>query len=390
MNSSKSFIFSFLCLFLLSMASSCLQLQDDYLYSLKAEAKAGDSGAQNDLGVYYLETQDFKEAFKWFQKSAEQDCIYAYNNLGLCYLNGLGVEQDTEKAIHYYTIAADKGSSDAELMLGMIYQFDNTIPSNPEECIRWYERAVSHNQYRAALNLGTVYLNGEFGTKNDSLALYWIREAANHGIPQAQYLIGQCYLEGTGVPCDYNLSTQWFRKAAEQGLMEAQYALSMNYHYGLGVEKNPEMEKYWQDQANEQRGIAENAALLSQIKTPETSKKHSVLIEPLTKKNIKTEADKLYQKGFQMLFENSSYKANNEAIDCLTQAALKGNKNAKVLLAYCYATGLSVYPSKLTAASLFVGKGQIKYSIGKEIYTIDFEIFEDGSYDKQMNLDILK
>lgn len=387
MKLSKNLISTGVCLLL---ATSCLQLQDSDLALLISEAKTGDSGAQNDLGGYYLENQDYEKAVKWFQKSAEQDFISAYYNLGQCYMNGWGVEKDAEKAITYYKKAAEKGSSDAELTLGMIYQHEPTIPSNPEEAIKWYKLAVSHNQYWAAFNLGSIYLNGTFGTQNDSLALYWLREAANHGILQAQYVIGNCYFEGTGVPRDYNLSAQWFRKAAEQGLMEAQYALSTSYYYGLGVEKDLEMANYWRDKANDQRGLSENSSLLNLIQTPLTSKKKPLIIEPLSKQNIKTEADELYQKGFQMLFGNNTQHANGQAVDCLMQAALKGSKNAKVLLAYCYATGLDVLPSKATAASLFVGKGQIKYSIGKELYIIDFEIFEDGSYEKQMNLEIMK
>lgn len=390
MRLSKQFIAIGTCLLLLFSMVSCFQEHDEYLDALKAGAKAGDSAAQNDLGVYYLENQEYEKAFKWFQKSSEQGLLHAYRNLGLCYLNGWGVEKDIEKAIANYTIAADKGLSESELTLGLIYQSDNTLPNSQEECIRWYERAVSHNQYWAAFNLGNIYLNGDFGMQSDSLALYWFREAANHGLPQAQFVIGNCYFEGAGVPRDYNLSALWYRKAAEQGLMEAQYALNTCYFYGLGVEKDPEMAKYWLDKANEQRAIAENPSLLSQIQAPETSKSKTVVLEPLPKKKIKTEADELYQKGFQMLFGSNTQKANNQAIDYLTQATLKGNKNAKVLLAYCYATGLGVLPSKVTAASLFVGKGQIKYSIGKEIYTIDFEILEDGSYEKQMNLEIMK
>ena len=240
------------------------------------------------------------------------------------------------------------------------------------------------------MQLGIIYETGFFGEQNDSLALHWYREAANHGLPQAQFVIGKRYLEGNGVPCDYNLSTLWFKKAAEQGLMEAQYALSDNYYYGVGVERDLVTAQYWQDKANEQRGFAGNLALISQIPSPEIAKKGIVVIEPLTQKDIKSEADSLYQKGFQTLFGNTTQMANITAIDYLSQAAIKGNKSAKVLLSYCFATGLGVHPSKVTAASLFVGKGQIKYSIKKEIYTIDFEIFEDGSYERTMNLDIKK
>lgn len=388
MKSLKALIIAIISSILLIVASACHHVQMDEFSLLMEEAEAGSKEAQNDLGCYYFDNQDYQEAFKWFQKSAEQDFITAYFNLGRCYLNGLGVEQDIEQAITNYKIAAEKGMSDAEIILGCIYQDDRLEPYVPEESIYWFKRAASHGKQWGAMQLGIIYETGFFGEQNDSLALHWYREAANHGLPQAQFVIGKRYLDGNGVPCDYNLSTLWFRKAAEQGLMEAQYALSTNYFYGLGVEKDLATAQYWQDKANEQRGFAENLALISQIPSPEIARKEVVVIEPLTKKDLHSEADSLYQKGFQTLFGSTTQMANKVAIDCLSQAAIKGNKNAKVLLSYCFATGLGVHPSKVTAASLFVGKGQIKYSIQKEIYTIDFEIFEDGTFDKTMNLEI--
>ena len=386
----KGLILANICSLLLISAYLYLrfQHQDTPLDLLKKAAESGDVEAQNDLGCYYFNSQDYQEAFKWFQKSAEQDFITAYFNLGRCYLNGYGVEQDVGQAISNYKTAAEKGMSDAELMLGCIYQDDRLEPYVPEESIYWFKRAASHGKQWGAMQLGIIYETGFFAEQNDSLALHWYREAANHGLPQAQFVIGKRYLDGNGVPCDYNLSTLWFRKAAEQGLMEAQSALSNNYFYGLGVEKDLATAQYWQDKANEQRGFAENLALISQIPSPEIARKETVVIEPLTKKDIKSEADSLYQKGFQALFGNTTQMANEVAIDCLSQAAIKGNKSAKALLSYCFATGLGAHPSKVTAASLFVGKGQIKYSIKKESYTIDFEIFEDGNYEKKMNIDI--
>lgn len=122
----KGLILANICFLLLISAHLYLrfQHQDTPLDLLKKAAEAGDVEAQNDLGCYYFNNQDYQEAFKWFQKSAEQDFITAYSNLGRCYLNGFGVEQDVEQAIANYKIAAEKGMSDAEIMLGCIYQDD--------------------------------------------------------------------------------------------------------------------------------------------------------------------------------------------------------------------------------------------------------------------------
>lgn len=389
MRLSKAFIFTNVC-FLLFAATSCLQPKDEYITLLEKEAKAGDGFAQNDLGYYYLENQNYEEAIKWFEKAAEKDLNNAYFNLGLCCLNGLGTGKDIEKAISYFSKSYEKGKSDAALLLGYIYLNKELDCFDPQKSIHWFEQAAKHNKPQADYIIGSLYLTGDVVEKNDTLAFQHIKQAAYQGDPNAQFHLGTFYSEGFMVPCDYNLSVNWIRKAAEQGLIDAQLALGNIYYYGIGVESDPETAQYWRDIAMEQKSIIENAGLLSQIKSTPTATKKPIEIAPLDKRNIKTEADSLYQKGFQVLFGNSTQHANGEAIDCLTKATLKGHKTARALLSYCFATGLGVHRSKVTAASLFVGKGQIRYSIGKEVYNIDFEIFEDGDYEKQMNIELLK
>ena len=49
------------------------------------------------------------EAVEWFRKAADQNCHEAFYELGVCYENGEGVEQDFDKAIEWYRKAADGG-----------------------------------------------------------------------------------------------------------------------------------------------------------------------------------------------------------------------------------------------------------------------------------------
>ena len=388
----KSLILTNICFLLLISAYLYLrfQHQDTPIDLLRKAARAGDVNAQNDLGCYYLGIQNYDEAFKWFNKAAEQDFKSAYFNLGICYLNGLGTETDIEASISNFSKSYEKGSGNAALRLGYIYLNQDFECFDPQKSIQWFEQAAKHKILQADFMIGELYYHGQFVEKNDSLAFLHIQRAAYQGNPNGQFLLAQFYEKGFMVPIDRNLSMQWLRKAAEQGLTDAQYSLSRCYLYGLGVEQNQELATYWQDQANEQRSIVENTQLISQLSSPITSSKAPISIAPLNKNSIKTETDSLYQKGFQLLFGGDTSQENKQAIDCLTQATLKGHKSARALLAYCFATGLGVHRSKVTAAKLFVGKGQIRYSIGKEIYTVDFEIFEDGEYEKKMNLEILK
>lgn len=80
-----------------------------------------DAYGQNNLGWMYERGKGVKrdeaEAFKWFQKSAEQGNAYGQANLGAMYENGRGVGQDKTEALKWYQKAADQGSEYAAAAL---------------------------------------------------------------------------------------------------------------------------------------------------------------------------------------------------------------------------------------------------------------------------------
>lgn len=55
------------------------------------------------------------------QKSAEQDFAAAQYDLGACYLNGLGVEEDEKRALYWVQKAAEQDYADAQVVLGNFY-----------------------------------------------------------------------------------------------------------------------------------------------------------------------------------------------------------------------------------------------------------------------------
>ena len=91
----------------------------------KKLAEQGDTEAQYNLGRMYYSgegvTQDYKQAFHWFQKPAEQGDTGAQFLLGFLYKNGLGVIESYEKAVHYYQKAAEKGFAGAQYELGLLH-----------------------------------------------------------------------------------------------------------------------------------------------------------------------------------------------------------------------------------------------------------------------------
>ena len=62
--------------------------------------------------------RDMQEALFWFRQGAEAGDIYAQDNLGACYRDGVGVEPNPTHAREWFLRAADGGNAEAQSALG--------------------------------------------------------------------------------------------------------------------------------------------------------------------------------------------------------------------------------------------------------------------------------
>ena len=65
--------------------------------------------------------QDYKEAARWYRKSAEQGEALAQHKLGKLYHKGEGVPQDYKDALRWYRKSAEQGHGQAQYILGLMY-----------------------------------------------------------------------------------------------------------------------------------------------------------------------------------------------------------------------------------------------------------------------------
>jgi hypothetical protein len=79
---------------------------------------------------------------KWFRKAAEQNYAPAQSNLGYCYDNGRGVEQDAEEAVKWYLKAAEQGHAEAQLNLGCCYANGQGVEQDRVEAYAWFSMAA--------------------------------------------------------------------------------------------------------------------------------------------------------------------------------------------------------------------------------------------------------
>jgi uncharacterized protein len=72
-------------------------------------------------GLAAYKRNDYAEAVKWFRLAAEQGVAQAQYNLGIIYLNGLGVPQDYAETAQWFRQAAEQGLAQAQYNLGVMY-----------------------------------------------------------------------------------------------------------------------------------------------------------------------------------------------------------------------------------------------------------------------------
>ncbi len=76
-------------------------------------AEKGDAPSQFNLGLMYVDglgvPQDYNQAMTWFERSAGQDYAKAQLNLGAMYASGKGVKRDYVQAYKWLNICASKG-----------------------------------------------------------------------------------------------------------------------------------------------------------------------------------------------------------------------------------------------------------------------------------------
>lgn len=137
---------------------------------LRMDAEAGDPDAQNGLGtMFYLGEavsrdaegrmmdSDPEAAAGWFYRAAEQGHAGAQFNLGLLYLHGEGVPQNTSTALEWFTRSAEQGNTDAQNNLGVIYLTgEGGVPQNKDLAVEWFRKAAEQGNEEAKQNLEAI------------------------------------------------------------------------------------------------------------------------------------------------------------------------------------------------------------------------------------------
>src|SRR5262249_30172027 len=79
-------------------------------------------------------------AVRWLRRSVHQGNPWAHFYLGMCYANGLGVEQSFRKAAKFYRIAAEGGDSGGANNLAALYEYGRGVKRSARCAAVWRRR----------------------------------------------------------------------------------------------------------------------------------------------------------------------------------------------------------------------------------------------------------
>ena len=122
------------------------------------------------IGIPGILEKDLTKSFEYFSKSAKRNSPEAMSALGVFYLNGLGIQADTNKALSWWEKASNLGNAEATNNLANLYQNGGgAIEVDLLRAISLYQKAADQKDTWALplTNLGLMYKYGHEGIPSD-------------------------------------------------------------------------------------------------------------------------------------------------------------------------------------------------------------------------------
>lgn len=279
---------------------------------------------QYQVGLCYLEGRGVQaneqRARAWMQEAANQGYEPAIQALR----KAEAAEAINENNLAQWCARAEQGSGEAMYQVAL-YLMQHSIPGTEKDAQRYMEGAAEQGQGDACLILGKGMLEkGSF-----EKAVKYLTRAAECSVRQAMKLLGECCAEGKGVPKDPARAEAWFVRAAEQGQGDARcmMELALRYKHGRGVEPSFVKALSWKQRAQD-AGL-EDASRLFELDMLEDGWDLQKYLESAKQ----GDAESQYRAGRCYACGDGAAKDPKQAEYWLRQAAQQGHVQAERTLA---------------------------------------------------------
>lgn len=326
------------------------------------EANSGDDDACYFVGMCYLNGLGV-------EKSIEQSHFYfllGANNGGACLgalalMYSLKKVQDPtyEKTFYYNHIVASIGSVNALHCLGELYENGHGVCQSYEKALYYYEVASEKGNISAHVDLGRLYSNGTLELNLDK-SLFHYKKAGSLGNSYAYYKAGALYEN----KAEYADAFKCYKLAADQKEILAYYPLAQCYLNGLGVEKSiKNAVHYFRLAVDSNNSSAMNslADILIHQNTEEivnsedsTQQYFNRLLHIYTEESEKGYAE--YQAKLAELYDENldPDSTKTQAVYLYRLAAEQSSRYAEYKLGFCYENGIGLSQSDKKALKHYI------------------------------------
>jgi len=152
--------------------------------------------------------------------------------LGNQYYFGQGVTKDYKQAFEWFKKAANQGDADGQYWLGNLYAWGKGVAQDNKQAVEWFRKAGKQGNENALGDL--IFVDHPVEDKERE---FWKLTAAKQGHAFAQCILAKEYYEKK----DYEKAIDWWTKAAEQGDEEGQFSLGVACYQGKGIPQNEEL-----------------------------------------------------------------------------------------------------------------------------------------------------
>lgn len=144
----------------------------------------------------------------------EQSKGKARNALGIVYLKGVSVKQDSAQAVKFFEEAGSLGYADAYYNLGMMMKNAPRRQQNFAKAVHYFEKGAEQGNLACCYAAGYMYYKGLGCTQDYSRAVEYFKKDVKGNSPSCQYMLGLCYRNGFGVEMDTQKADEILQKAA--------------------------------------------------------------------------------------------------------------------------------------------------------------------------------
>lgn len=138
----------------------------------------------------------------------------AHNALGVAYLKGIGVSQDSALAVSFFEEAAHLGNADSYYNLGKMMKDAPRRNQNFRKAVHYFEKGAEQGNLACCYAAGYMYYKGLGCTQDYSRAVAYFQKDVKGNSPSCQFMLGLCYRNGFGVEKNVKKADDILGKAA--------------------------------------------------------------------------------------------------------------------------------------------------------------------------------